>query len=207
MGIDNIATTNDGDRAVRRQAQPLASGGRGCGNGCRPKKPARRGGWEETTQKGGALRRRRQPPDRQAHRGRGRTHRTRYRRGTADGNPRPGTASKAPAGHAALVGVRGTRLVLGLQSQTSRGGVRGSRRGVHVAEVQRVRLGRQGKRAPQAAFDVAGVLAGHADRNAARNIAVRGVERWGEVMRPHAAPTLTESSWPAPAAAPAAARR
>jgi IS605 OrfB family transposase len=32
---------------------------------------------------------------------------------------------------------------------------------------------------------------GRADHNAAINIAARGVERWGEVMRPHAAPTLT----------------
>ncbi|TCO57050.1 RNA-guided endonuclease InsQ/TnpB family protein [Actinocrispum wychmicini] len=35
---------------------------------------------------------------------------------------------------------------------------------------------------------------GHADHNAARNIATRGGACWGEVMRPHAAPTLA-ASW------------
>jgi putative transposase len=34
---------------------------------------------------------------------------------------------------------------------------------------------------------------GHADHNAANNIAKRGVVRWGEVVRPYAAPTLTAS--------------
>jgi putative transposase len=34
---------------------------------------------------------------------------------------------------------------------------------------------------------------GHADHNAAVNIARRGGERWGEIMRPDAAPTLTAS--------------
>ncbi|WP_221761187.1 RNA-guided endonuclease TnpB family protein [Kibdelosporangium aridum] len=34
---------------------------------------------------------------------------------------------------------------------------------------------------------------GHADHNAAHNIAAHGVVRWGEVMRPHAAPTLAAS--------------
>jgi putative transposase len=34
---------------------------------------------------------------------------------------------------------------------------------------------------------------GHADHNAAHNIAARGVVCWGEVMRPHAAPTLAAS--------------
>ncbi|MEU0877940.1 transposase [Lentzea sp. NPDC005914] len=34
---------------------------------------------------------------------------------------------------------------------------------------------------------------GHADHNAARNIATRGVASWGDVMRPNAAPTLAAS--------------
>ena len=49
-------------------------------------------------------------------------------------------------------------------------------------------------RRSQAAFECGRCgFVGHADHNAAINIAARGVERWGEVMRPHAAPTLTAS--------------
>jgi IS605 OrfB family transposase len=49
-------------------------------------------------------------------------------------------------------------------------------------------------RLSQAAFECGLCdFVGHADHNAAVNIASRGVERWGEVMRPHAAPTLTAS--------------
>jgi putative transposase len=49
-------------------------------------------------------------------------------------------------------------------------------------------------RRTQAAFECGKCdFVGHADHNAAINIAARGVERWGEVMRPHAAPPLTAS--------------
>jgi putative transposase len=49
-------------------------------------------------------------------------------------------------------------------------------------------------RRSQAAFECGRCgFVGHADHNAAIVIAARGVERWGEVMRPHAAPTLTAS--------------
>ncbi len=49
-------------------------------------------------------------------------------------------------------------------------------------------------RRSQAAFECGRCrFVGHADHNAAVNIASRGVERWGEVMRPSAAPTLTAS--------------
>jgi putative transposase len=49
-------------------------------------------------------------------------------------------------------------------------------------------------RRSQAAFECGRCgFVGHADHNAAINIATRGVDRWGEVMRPHAAPTLTAS--------------
>jgi IS605 OrfB family transposase len=49
-------------------------------------------------------------------------------------------------------------------------------------------------RRTQAAFECGRCdFVGHADHNAAINIAARGVERWGEVMRPHAAPPLTAS--------------
>jgi hypothetical protein len=37
------------------------------------------------------------------------------------------------------------------------------------------------------------IMVRHADHNAAINIARRGVESWGEVMHPYAAPTLTAS--------------
>jgi putative transposase len=49
-------------------------------------------------------------------------------------------------------------------------------------------------RRSQAEFDCGRCdFVGHADHNAAITIAARGVKRWGEVMRPHAAPTLTAS--------------
>jgi putative transposase len=50
------------------------------------------------------------------------------------------------------------------------------------------------KRRSQAVFECGRCgSVGHADHNAAINIASRGVERWGEVMRPRAAPSLTAS--------------
>ena len=49
-------------------------------------------------------------------------------------------------------------------------------------------------RRSQAAFQCGRCgFVGHADHNAAIVIAARGVERWGEVMHPHAAPTLAAS--------------
>jgi len=49
-------------------------------------------------------------------------------------------------------------------------------------------------RRSQAVFDCGRCdFVGHADHNAALNIAARGVERWGEVMRPDAAPILAAS--------------
>ncbi|MFC0433152.1 RNA-guided endonuclease TnpB family protein [Kutzneria buriramensis] len=49
-------------------------------------------------------------------------------------------------------------------------------------------------RRSQAVFMCGGCgFVGHADHNAAGNIADRGIARWGEVMRPHAAPTLAAS--------------
>jgi putative transposase len=52
----------------------------------------------------------------------------------------------------------------------------------------------KGNRRSQSVFDCAQCdFVGHADHNAANNIAMRGVARWGEVMRPHAAPTLAAS--------------
>jgi putative transposase len=48
-------------------------------------------------------------------------------------------------------------------------------------------------RLTQAVFECGRCGFRHADHNAALNIAARGVRRWGEVMRPHAAPTLAAS--------------
>jgi putative transposase len=49
-------------------------------------------------------------------------------------------------------------------------------------------------RRSQAAFECGRCsFVGHADHNAAINIAARGVKRWGEVIRPNAAPTLAAS--------------
>lgn len=52
----------------------------------------------------------------------------------------------------------------------------------------------KGNRRSQSVFRCARCdFVGHADHNAARNIARLGVARWGEVMRPHVAPTLAAS--------------
>jgi putative transposase len=52
----------------------------------------------------------------------------------------------------------------------------------------------KGNRRSQSVFDCARCdFVGHADHNAANNIAMLGVARWGEVMRPHGAPTLAAS--------------
>ncbi len=44
LGIVNIATTSDGDRAAGAQLNRYANDRSGCGSGCRPKRPRRRAG-------------------------------------------------------------------------------------------------------------------------------------------------------------------
>jgi putative transposase len=88
MGIVNIATTSENYRVARGAIEPVPQA---------PTTPAGTVAGEKnqfvtpTTQKappqGGAIRHRTQPPNLQTHRGRGATHRARYRRRTTDGNP------------------------------------------------------------------------------------------------------------------------
>jgi Putative transposase DNA-binding domain len=143
---------------------------------------------------GAAVRCRHQPSDQQEHRGRGQTHRTGYCHRAAGWNPRAGTVSQAPTGRVALLGVRPTWPVSGLKAQAA---------GVAFVRVNPAYTSQtcsacgyidKGNRRSQSVFDCARCdFVGHADHNAANNIAMRGVARWGEVMRPHAAPTLAAS--------------
>ena len=196
MGIVNIATSSDGERAGRCPIEPL------------PQTPTESAETvagqenqfgatlvEETPPQRGPLRRRHQSSGFQTHRGRGTTHRARYRRRTAGGNPRAGTASQAPTGHAAFVGVRPTWHVSGLQSQ-GKPAWRSSRSTRPTRRRRAMAVGGWTNEidARKADFECGRCdFVGNADHNAAVNIAARRVERWGEVMRPHAAPTLTAS--------------
>jgi hypothetical protein len=66
--------------------------------------------------------------------------------------------------------------------------------GVQQSNLRCVRVGRQTKSRSQSEFDWGRCrFVGHVDHNAAIVIAARGAERWGEVTRPHAAPTPTAS--------------
>lgn len=149
---------------------------------------------QEASSQGVAVRRRPQPSTIETHRGRGATHRARYRRRTAGRDP-CAVQLRKPQG-AALHSWAFAQLggFLGYKAQAA---------GVAFVEVDPAYTSQtcsacgwvdKHNRRSQAAFECGRCgFVGHADHNAAFNIAHRGVERWGEVMRPHAAPTLTAS--------------
>ena len=105
-----------------------------------------------------------------------------------------GCGFEAPTGHAALVGVRPTRLVLAYKAKDGRRGVRSRRSRLHVADCSACGWVDKRNRRCQASLSVAGVASlGTLTTTQQRRSPCAGSISWGEVMRPHAAPTLTAS--------------